>query len=106
MGGNSYRIRLTPKASDDLDEIYEYITNNLHNLKAAVRLMSEMETNLLILKDFPLSGSLLNDEFLRKKGYRKLIVENYIVFYLVNESDKQVVVMRVLYGSRKYENLI
>lgn len=106
MGENSYDLRLTPKASDDLDEIYEYIPNNLHNLKAAVRLMSEMETNLLRLKDFPLSGSLRNDEFLRKKGYRKLIVENYIVFYLVNESEKQVVVMRVLYGSRKYENLI
>lgn len=106
MGGNSYGIRLTPKASDDLDEIYEYITNNLHNLKAAVRIMSEIETNLLRLKDLPLSGSLLNDEFLRKKGYRKLIVENYIVFYLVNESDKQVVAMRVLYESRKNENLI
>lgn len=46
------------------------------------------------------------DEFLKSKGYRKLIIDNYIVFYLVDEGNKQVIIMRVLYGKQKYEDLL
>lgn len=49
-----------------------------------------------------------NDEIkiLIIKGYRKLIIDNYILFYLVDEENKQVTIMRVLYGKQKYENLL
>jgi plasmid stabilization system protein ParE len=50
------------------------------------------------LSDFPFACSPVEDEFLRGKGYRKLIIDSYIAFYIVNEEEKQVVVMRVLYG--------
>ena len=43
---------------------------------------------------------------IRNKGYRKLIVDNYIVFYLIEEENHQVIIMRVLYGRQKYENLL
>lgn len=55
---------------------------------------------------FPEPGSLVTDETLRNKGYHKLIVDNYIVFYLVDEEDKQVVIMRILYSGRQYENIL
>lgn len=58
------------------------------------------------LTGFPYSGSVLLDEFLKSKGYRKLIVDNYIVFYLVNELEKQVVIMRILYGAQNYRDLL
>lgn len=35
------------------------------------------------LKEFPFSCNYVADEYLRNKGYRKLIVDNYIVFYLI-----------------------
>lgn len=57
------------------------------------------------LRYFPYSCSFVLDEPLKNKGYRKLIVDNYIAFYLVNETEKQVVVMRILYGAQNYENL-
>ncbi|ODA39978.1 hypothetical protein DSBG_3269 [Desulfosporosinus sp. BG] len=46
------------------------------------------------------------DELLRNKGYRKLVVDNYIVFYLVNELERQVVIMRILYGAVNYQNML
>ena len=46
------------------------------------------------------------DESLRKKGYRKLIVENYVGAYLLNEQTKEVVVMRFFYGARDYKRLL
>ena len=58
------------------------------------------------LKEFLFSCGYVLDEPLKVRGYRKLIVDNYIVFYLINELEKQVVVMRILYGARHYQNLI
>lgn len=106
MSKSSYRLKITPKAGDDLDQIYSYIFKVLHFKEAAGKLLARIETSILRLKDFPFSGSFAADKFLKKKGYRKLIIDNYIAFYLVDEKEKQVVVMRVLYGRQKYQNLL
>jgi toxin ParE1/3/4 len=95
MEETKFKIRMTPKANDDLDEIYSYIAEDLYNQSAADNLMEKIETNIMRLKDFPFSCSFVTDEMLKDRGYRKLIVENYIAFYLVREEEMQVVVMRV-----------
>ncbi|WP_416147639.1 type II toxin-antitoxin system RelE/ParE family toxin [Salipaludibacillus sp. HK11] len=106
MEENKYAMKITPKAFEDLDEIYSYISTDLYNKGAADNLMEKLETSIMRLKEFPFSCSFVVDEILKEKGYRKLIVENYIAFYLVREEEKQVVVMRVLYGRQKYQDLI
>ncbi|MEQ6376339.1 type II toxin-antitoxin system RelE/ParE family toxin [Bacillaceae bacterium S4-13-56] len=106
MEENKYAIKITPKAFEDLDEIYSYISTDLYNEGAADNLMEKIEMSIMRLKDFPFSCSFVTDEILKDKGYRKLIVENYIALYLVREEEKQVVVMRVLYGGQKYQDLI
>ncbi|MCL4514605.1 MAG: type II toxin-antitoxin system RelE/ParE family toxin [Firmicutes bacterium] len=58
------------------------------------------------LKKCPYSGSPVKDDILRRRDYRKLIVKNYIVFHLIDEVEKQVVIMRLLYGTQKYENIL
>ena len=106
MAESRYNIKLTPKAYEDLDEIYEYIANNLFNINAAENLMNEIESSIMRLKDFPLSCGYVGDEVLKRKGYRKLIVGNYIAFYIADKEEKQVIIMRVLHGRKKYEGLI
>ncbi|HET7579249.1 MAG TPA: type II toxin-antitoxin system RelE/ParE family toxin [Bacillales bacterium] len=105
MPENKYTVKIAPKAFEDLDEIYSYISDELYNEGAADSLLEKIETSIMRLKEFPFSCSFVTDEILKDKGYRKLIVENYIAFYLVRE-EKQVVVMRVLYGGQKYQDLI
>lgn len=106
MEENKYVIKMTPKAFEDLDEIYSYISTDLYNQGAADNLMEMIETSIMRLMDFPFSCSFVTDEILKDKGYRKLIVQNYIAFYRVRDEEKQVVVMRVLYGGQKYQDLI
>ncbi|MBU3112569.1 type II toxin-antitoxin system RelE/ParE family toxin [Clostridium lacusfryxellense] len=103
---NEYKVKFTPVAEDDLDQIYEYIVNKLFAETAASRLMEKIETGIMRLGQFPFSCSHVLDEALKIRGYRKFIVDNYIVFNLVNETEKQVVIMRILYGARDYENLM
>ncbi len=45
----------------------------------------------MILRELPFSCNYLADEYIRKKAYRKLIVDNYIVFYLVQEEINQLI---------------
>ena len=101
-----FQLKFTPKASQDLDEIYNYISNNLYNETAAETLSEKIERSIMNLKDFPQLGTFVGDPELKERGYRKLIIENYIVFYLFNEIEGIVVIMRVLFGRQEYQNFI
>lgn len=106
MQKSNYQIKFTPIANEDLDGIYLYISEILVSPKAANDLMDSIEASIMKLKDFPYLGSPVTDDILSNRGYRKLIVKNYIVFQLIDEEEKQVVIMRVLYGAQQYENLL
>ncbi|WP_326839059.1 type II toxin-antitoxin system RelE/ParE family toxin [Clostridium aromativorans] len=68
--------------------------------------MSNFESKILRLKDFPYSCSLVIDETLKQRGYRKLIIDNYIAFYLVDDNKQQVIIMRILYGARNHKDIL
>jgi len=106
METSSFSLRFTPAASKDLDKIFAYIANYLFVPNAAHSLMEKIEKSILRLCDHPLSGSLCEDVTLRAKDYRKLVVDNYIVFHLVDEMNQQVVIARVFYGAMDYERLL
>ncbi len=51
-------------------------------------------------------SELLKDEILRKKGYRKIVIDNYIVIYKVNKDERLVIIVRIIYNRRQYQDLI
>ena len=106
MENKPYRIRFTPLAADDLDEIDSYISDTLHSPDAAEQLLDKIEISINRLKDFSLSGSEVGDAYLASKGYRKLVVDNYLIFHLVNKASQEVLIMRVQYGAREYRSLL
>lgn len=106
MSKKTHSLKFSPKASEDLDQIYSYISGKLYAEEAAHNLLEKIERNIMKLRYFPYSGSFVLDEPVKNKGYRKLVVDNYIVFYLVNELDKKVVIMRILYGAVTYQNML
>jgi plasmid stabilization system protein ParE len=54
---NEYKIKFTPVAEEDLDQIYEYIVNKLFAENAANDLIEKIETGIMRLKQFPFSCS-------------------------------------------------
>ena len=106
MPENNYILKFSTKASEDLEQIYIYIAEKLFADVAADRLLNKIEDSIIRLINFPYSGNFVSDELLNSKGYRKLIVDNYLVFYLVNEIEKQVVIMRILFGAQNYQSIL
>jgi toxin ParE1/3/4 len=54
----------------------------------------------------PLRNALVADERLSYKEIRKIIVDNYIVLYVVSEESKTVTIIRILYSRRHWLNLL
>ena len=106
MQGKNYKLKFTPKADEDLEQIYNYIYEKLFAENAAYNLMKKIESSIIRLKSFPNSGSFVSESALKERGYHKLIVDNYIVFYLIDEIEKQIVIMRILYGAQNYQDLL
>lgn len=101
-----YRIQYTPLAAEDINEIDVYISETLCNPDAAEKLLTKMEQQIRRLQQYPHLGYIVDDPYLASRGYRKLIVDNYLVFHLVDDANEVIIIMRVLYGTREYRDLL
>ena len=101
-----YKIIRTDKADEQLREIIFYIADDSGSVDIALSCLDKIEKAINRLSDFPLSGSIPRYSILRKQGYRVLIVERHLVFYKVNDKEKEVTVYAVVDGRREYKNLI
>ncbi|MCL2654416.1 MAG: type II toxin-antitoxin system RelE/ParE family toxin [Coriobacteriia bacterium] len=101
-----YEVFFLPLARQDLVEIVSYISHELGSPQAAQQLATEILAVTDKLAEFPYSHEAHSSEKPLKQEYRKLIIENYIAFYWVDEHAKQVTVARVLHGRRDYERIL
>ena len=101
---NNYSLKIYPLAQADLEGIFEYIAVTLCNPTAARNQINDFKAAFEKVRNFPESCQRIDNEYVKDKSLRKLIVNNYIAFYRVKDSEVQVV--RVLYGMRNYETLL
>ncbi len=101
-----YNVLFLPLAQNDLVEIVRYIANDLHNKQAANSLADEIIKTTDRLADFPYSYPVYTPIRPTKNEYRKISVQNYLIFYSVDEKEKNVTIARVVYAKRDYDKLI
>ena len=106
MTSNAYKIEYLPAAQQDMVDIVRYVSHDLHNPVAANKLAEEFLKAVDNLLMFPYTSATYYPIRPLKKEYRKLFVQNYIMFYWVNEKNKVVTVVRVIYAHRNYEKLL
>ena len=94
-----YTIEYLPIAKSDMVDIAKYIGVKLENPEAAERLAEK-------LTDMPYKCPVHIPVKPLRHEYRKLIVQNYIMFYWVDEDKKLITIARVVYSGRDYENIL
>jgi len=94
------KIKYTPAAVDDLDEIFSYISKE--NVASAEIMLEKISNGITRLAEFPNMGSVLSDEeyTLIQHGYRFIVVQPYLVFYRI--INRAVIIHRILHGRRDY----
>jgi addiction module RelE/StbE family toxin len=101
---NKYSIEYSKEARQDLLDLKRYIKYNLQEPNIAKKLTDKIKTEINKLVDNPTIYSIIDDELIKKFEIRKIIVDNYIVFYRVNHNKIQIV--RIVYGRRNWINLL
>lgn len=103
---SKYNIEITELAEKDLYEIGWYIATELMEPAIAKKVVEKIGEAIFKLEELPLRNALVTDERLALRSIRKIVVDNYIVFYIVTEEHKTVTVVRILYGRRDWINLL
>ena len=101
-----FQINITKPAERDMLDCVKYIAMELRNRTAAQRLLDDAEDAIYSLEDMPFRHPLAKDDVLAQQGFRYLSVHNYLLFYIVREETKTVVIERFLYGRRDWINLL
>lgn len=102
MSPSRLTIRLLSVAEEDLAEAITYISAD--NPAAAMTLVDKMEKSLDTLAQHPHLGRVPDDLELMQLGYRYLIIDNYLIFYVIEA--KAIIVHRILHGARDYLRLL
>lgn len=97
-----YNIQYLPVAEQDLINIFNYIKQD--NPTAAYKLIHEIDEVISKLEDFPNMGVTPKDLRLKSLNYKMLVIDNYLVFYVVK--DPIVEIRRIIHGKRKYSFLL
>ena len=103
---NKFFLEYAPVVYEDLDEIFAYISSEIQDPNAAMSLLEAIENAILKLLEFPYKYQVARDAMLANKGYRMLPVENFAVFYLVDDERQSVSIRRVVYGKRNFKWLL
>ena len=98
----TYKLIFSKEAANDIDELFQYISVSLFSPIAAKNLMREIDNAISLLKTQPFMCPVCSDEVLKEMNYRRLIVQNYIIIYSVNEKSQAVNILRLFYGKSDY----
>lgn len=95
-----FRIVYTKKALDDIDGIYNYISEVLNEPAIAKKLIKAILQSIRTLEENPNRHHLCDEEELRAQNIRLMPVKNYLVAYMPDTENKTVNIIRVFYGRR------
>ena len=97
-----YKIKIFPTAKQDLEEVIGYL--NTLSPDAASKYYDLLVEEIASLSKMPERCPKPKDLALAVKGYRYLIVKNYLVFYVIIGDTVQI--RRILYARRDYSALL
>lgn len=101
-----YQVEFLPIAKKDIDDILYYISNNLKNISAAKNLSEcfKKEVNNIVV--FPYGVAIYKTIRKTKNEYRCILVKNFLMFYVMDEKEKTIIIVRVLYQKMNISNIL
>ena len=97
-----YRIKLTDQFLDEFEVICDYISNKLKNIDASNRLREKVIYNIFLLENSPRMCIEIENADRSERQYRRLVVNNYVILYTIDEEQKIVYIAHIYYGGRNY----
>lgn len=100
----AHKILFSPEAKNDMEQIRDYIFDQLDNKTAATRTVYKIVKSISMLEDMPEIGTLLSARIDVDCDYRYLVSENYNIFYRIE--DETVRIIRILNARRNFMSIL
>lgn len=100
-----YKIIRTDIADAGIRNIVLYIAQNFGS-NIALEKLDEIENTILSLEDNPYIGIDPRYPVLKRQGYKVLVLKKDLVFYKINEANKEVIIYAVVDQRKDYLNII
>ena len=95
-----FHVAYSAEARQDLRDIYEYIACELLVPETAAGQIERIMKAVRSLEQMPMRHRLYEEEPWHSQGLRVLPADNYLVFYLPDETSATVNIIRIMYGGR------
>lgn len=102
----TYSLHYTPEALDDLRDIYSYIAYHFQERRTAHNQVGRIITEIKRLKKMPEQCQLVSWEPWHSMGMRSFPIDNYVVYYEIDQNNKIIHIDRVFYGGRDVEGMV
>ena len=100
-----YKVLRTDTADSLIRNIILYVAERF-GTDVALEKLNALETSILALADNPYIGTDPRYTVLKRQGYKVLITEKDLVFYKINEEQKEVTIYAVFDQRQDYLSII
>ena len=100
-----YKVLRTDTADSLIRKVILYVAERCGN-DVALEKLNALETSILALADNPYIGTDPRYTVLKRQGYKVLITEKDLVFYKINEEQKEVTIYAVFDQRQDYLSII
>lgn len=101
-----YEVRITLQAQAHLREIRDYIAQKLLAPEAAKSTVQRLGTVMASLSQMPKRVPLVEEEPWRSEDVRVKAIRNFLIYFWVNEAEKTVQVIAVIYARRDQTSVL
>lgn len=98
---NSFTIEYLPLAEEDLKNIFDYIM--IDDPYTTVKILEQFDKTIDLLSNCSYMGAIPSDTYIAQMNYRFLVVETFLVFYVVSEELNKVEIRRIFSSKQKYD---
>ena len=74
----AFKVKYTEQAVEDIDEIIEYLSDELFSPQSAENFFKAMKEKLGLIRGHPYIFPFYHDDKLRSEGYRFAVIGNYL----------------------------
>lgn len=101
-----YIVEVSKTAKEDLENIILYIRNELSGEIVADKYKIMFKQELLNLESVAGAMPILDEKLTGYTNIRKVNVKNYIIFYVINEVENKVSVLRIGHAFMDWEKFL
>lgn len=97
-----YKVKILPKALNDIESIYKYIKEECKEIEIARKTIGALEKEIIRLNKMPYRGAIRKCGKFAYKGYRQIFIKKFTVVYLIVEKNKEVIIFTIRYAKSSF----